>query len=116
MQSLKAEALDDANHAVIHRLEFARPVPEAVKSKIGYDIEKTLKLFREPLTPRMKELLHAHFDPALAKVRSWRRLPIRLFSFLSFKDCRHDFSSLVVMACILILCAILSDAGSDHGV
>ena len=43
-------------------------MPESVKSKIGYDVEKSLKLFREPLTPRMKELLQQHFDPALAKV------------------------------------------------
>ncbi|CAI5465326.1 unnamed protein product [Closterium sp. Yama58-4] len=67
VQSLKSESLNDEGNPVIHRVEFARPVPEAVRSKVGYDVEKTLKLLKEPLTPRMKDLLHQYFDPALAK-------------------------------------------------
>ncbi|CAI5974238.1 unnamed protein product [Closterium sp. NIES-64] len=54
VQSLKSEDLNDEGNPVIHRVEFARPVPEAVRSKVGYDVEKTLKLLKEPLTPRMK--------------------------------------------------------------
>ncbi|CAI7840228.1 unnamed protein product [Closterium sp. NIES-54] len=67
VQSLKSEGLNNEDNPVIHRVEFARPVPEAVRSKVGYDVEKTLKLLKEPLTPRMKDLLHQYFDPALAK-------------------------------------------------
>jgi mannosylglycerate synthase len=55
-------------------MEFAKPVPESVKSKIGYNIEKTLKLLRENWTPRQRELLQLRFDPALAKVLSFEPL------------------------------------------
>lgn len=50
-----------------HRIEAPKAVPEAVKQKIGYDIEKTLKLLKDNWTPRQKELLNQYFDPALAK-------------------------------------------------
>lgn len=68
VQTLKNEKLGDAAAHGMHRLEFAKPVPESVKSKIGYDVEKTLKLLKENWTQRQKDLLQQHFDPALAKV------------------------------------------------
>lgn len=67
-QTLRKEQLDDnATLRGVHRVEFPKPVPESVKQKIGYCIEKTLKLLRENWSPRQKELLQL-FDPALAKV------------------------------------------------
>ena len=67
-QTLRKEQLDDkATLRGVHRVEFPKPVPESVKEKIGYDVEKTLKLLRDNWSPRQKELLHL-FDPALAKV------------------------------------------------
>ena len=67
-QTLRKEQLDDnATLRGVHRVEFPKPVPESVKQKIGYDVEKTLKLLRENWTPRQKELLQL-FDPALVKV------------------------------------------------
>lgn len=38
-----------------------------MREKLGYDIEKTLKLLKDNWTPRQRELLHRHFDSALAK-------------------------------------------------
>ena len=72
-QTLRKEQLDDnATLRGVHRVEFPKPVPESVKQKIGYCIEKTLKLLRENWSPRQKELLQL-FDPALAKVCDGRR-------------------------------------------
>ncbi|KAJ7559555.1 hypothetical protein O6H91_04G090800 [Diphasiastrum complanatum] len=65
-------AIQSLRHEVIvaesrHRIENPRPVPETVKQKIGYDIEKTLKLLKSNWSPRQKDLLQQYFDPALAK-------------------------------------------------
>eukprot|EP00850_Spirogloea_muscicola_P007275 SM000036S13319 [mRNA] locus=s36:643420:646975:+ [translate_table: standard] len=65
IQTLRNEKLDDI--LGVHHVEFAKPVPENIKQKVGYDIEKTLKLLRDNWTPRQKELLQQHFDPALVK-------------------------------------------------
>eukprot|EP00271_Cylindrocystis_brebissonii_P005457 TRINITY_DN1748_c0_g1_i2.p2 TRINITY_DN1748_c0_g1~~TRINITY_DN1748_c0_g1_i2.p2 ORF type:complete len:431 (-),score=71.44 TRINITY_DN1748_c0_g1_i2:5203-6495(-) len=65
VQTLRNEKLEET--AGLHRMEAAKAVPDLVKQKIGYDIEKTLKLLRDNWTPRQKELLAQHFDPALAK-------------------------------------------------
>eukprot|EP00897_Mesotaenium_endlicherianum_P006100 jgi/Mesen1/5518/ME000279S04726 len=68
VQTLRSEKLDEsATLSGVHRMEFAKPVPELVKQKLGYDVEKTLKLLKDNWTPRQKELLQQHFDPALAK-------------------------------------------------
>eukprot|EP00850_Spirogloea_muscicola_P004447 SM000019S04991 [mRNA] locus=s19:362703:366286:- [translate_table: standard] len=67
IQTLRNEKLDDI--LGVHHVEFAKPVPENIKQKVGYDIEKTLKLLRDNWTPRQKELLQQHFDPALVKSR-----------------------------------------------
>lgn len=69
IQMLRNEKLDESVSPPggVHRMEFAKPVTEAVKTKIGYDVEKTLKLMRDNWTPRQKELLNQHFEPALAK-------------------------------------------------
>lgn len=65
LQSLRNETISsgDAGHCI----ESAKAVPELVKQKIGYDIEKTLKLLKSNWTPRQQELLSEHFDPALVK-------------------------------------------------
>ncbi|XP_024545386.1 uncharacterized protein LOC112351549 [Selaginella moellendorffii] len=65
MQSLKDEAVP-LNEGT-HRMEYSRPVPELVKQKVGYDVEKTLKLLRSKWTQGQRDLLQKHFDPALAK-------------------------------------------------
>lgn len=67
VQTLRRERMGEAAANGVHRLEFAKPVPETVKSKVGYDVEKTLKLLRDNWTPRQKDLLQQHFDPSLAK-------------------------------------------------
>lgn len=68
MQTLRHEKIDDAALLRgIHRMEAAKAVPELVKQKIGYDVEKTLKLLKDNWTPRQRELLQQHFDPALSK-------------------------------------------------
>lgn len=66
IQSLKKETLPSED-AGGHCIEPARPVPELIKQKVGYDIEKTLKLIKSNWTPRQQELLHQHFDSALVK-------------------------------------------------
>ncbi|KAJ7559507.1 hypothetical protein O6H91_04G088400 [Diphasiastrum complanatum] len=63
IQSLRNEVIVTESR---YRIENPRPVPEAVKQKIGYNIEKTLKLLKSNWSPRQKELLQEYFDPALA--------------------------------------------------
>ncbi|GAQ79156.1 hypothetical protein KFL_000250330 [Klebsormidium nitens] len=65
LQSLQREQIHPL--AGLHRMEPPKAVPTAVREKLGYDIEKTLKLLRDNWTPRQRELLHKHFDSALAK-------------------------------------------------
>lgn len=64
IQSLRNESLpgDDSS---AHCIEPAKPVPELIKQKVGYDVEKTLQLMRSNWTPRQRELLHQHFDAKL---------------------------------------------------
>ncbi|KAL2634394.1 hypothetical protein R1flu_005873 [Riccia fluitans] len=64
IQSLKNENVPVGG---IHRMESAKAVPELVKQKVGYDIEKTLKLLKSHWTPRQRELLQQHFDSVLVK-------------------------------------------------
>ncbi|BBN05724.1 hypothetical protein MPTK1_3g15460 [Marchantia polymorpha subsp. ruderalis] len=65
IQSLKREAVPADG---VHRMESAKAVPELVKQKVGYDIEKTLKLLaKQTWSQGQRELLNQHFDPALAK-------------------------------------------------
>lgn len=64
VQSLRNEALPSGDTSA-HCIESAKPVPELIKQKVGYDVEKTLKLMRSNWTPRQRELLQEHFDDAL---------------------------------------------------
>ncbi|XP_024396469.1 mannosylglycerate synthase [Physcomitrium patens] len=66
VQSLRKEILPSEDGAV-HCIEPAKAVPDLIKQKVGYDIEKTLKLLKSNWTPRQQELLHQHFDSALVK-------------------------------------------------
>jgi mannosylglycerate synthase len=65
IQSLKNEVVSGEDFG--HCIEFPKPVPELLKQKVGYDIEKSLKLLKSHWTPRQQELLHQHFDSALVK-------------------------------------------------
>lgn len=65
LQSLRNETIGsgDAGHCI----ESAKAVPELIKQKIGYDVEKSLRLLKSNWTPRQQELLSEHFDPALVQ-------------------------------------------------
>eukprot|EP00245_Coleochaete_scutata_P016759 TRINITY_DN794_c0_g1_i1.p1 TRINITY_DN794_c0_g1~~TRINITY_DN794_c0_g1_i1.p1 ORF type:complete len:439 (+),score=90.93 TRINITY_DN794_c0_g1_i1:106-1422(+) len=65
MQSLRHELVDGT--LALHRMEISKPVPQNVREKIGYDVEKTLKLLRDHWTPRQHEILQEYFDSALAE-------------------------------------------------
>ena len=54
---------------VQYAIEPSQPVPKRLKQKVGYDIEKTLRLLRSAnWTPRQWELLQRHgFDAALVR-------------------------------------------------
>jgi mannosylglycerate synthase len=65
IQSLKNEVVSGEDFG--HCIEFPKAVPELLKQKVGYDIEKSLKLLKSHWTPRQQELLHQHFDSALVK-------------------------------------------------
>nr|AIC73644.1 mannosylglycerate synthase [Caloglossa leprieurii] len=55
VQSLKDEHVQSS--ATVHRIDPPAAVPESITSKIGYDVEKSLKLLRENWSDRQMELL-----------------------------------------------------------
>ncbi|GAB4307810.1 MAG: hypothetical protein Kow0097_08120 [Candidatus Bipolaricaulota bacterium] len=59
----------------LHHVEYQGPVSEAIKAKIGYDVDATLALLVEGWTERQAELLD-HFPPAVRDgLNPSRRIP-----------------------------------------
>ncbi len=59
----------------LHHVEYQGPVSEAIKAKVGYDVDATLALLAEGWTERQAELLD-HFPPAVRDgLNPSRRIP-----------------------------------------
>lgn len=79
MQSLKDEHVQTA--PTIHRIDPPAAIPASIQQKIGYDIEKSLKLLRENWTERQVQLLDHFRDDIKAGLLDARDWPV--YSFMN---------------------------------
>lgn len=77
VQSLRGEQLPIAHN--VHSIEPAGSVPEYITRKIGYDVQKTLRLLRDNWTPRQEELLGFFGEEVRAGLLAAREWPEYLF-------------------------------------
>eukprot|EP00180_Rhodochaete_pulchella_P000227 Plantae.Rhodophyta-Rhodochaete_pulchella.ctg11594.p1 GENE.Plantae.Rhodophyta-Rhodochaete_pulchella.ctg11594~~Plantae.Rhodophyta-Rhodochaete_pulchella.ctg11594.p1 ORF type:complete len:496 (-),score=73.03 Plantae.Rhodophyta-Rhodochaete_pulchella.ctg11594:513-1958(-) len=63
VQSLRGEA---APAGGVHRIASAEPAPAQVTEKVGYSIEKSMRLLGDNWTPMQEELLRKHFPEYIA--------------------------------------------------
>ncbi|PXF44895.1 Mannosylglycerate synthase [Gracilariopsis chorda] len=72
VQSLRHEPVSE--EPTVHRIDPATPVPSCITEKIGYDIEKSMRLLREKWTARQKGLLELFPEKAkcgLLRASEW---------------------------------------------
>lgn len=77
VQSLKDEHVEAA--PTVHRIDPSAAVPASVQQKIGYDIEKSLKLLRENWTERQLQMLDVFGDELKKGMLSAREWPEYMF-------------------------------------
>lgn len=77
VQSLKDEQIKEA--PTVHRIDPAGPVPTSLTQKIGYDVEKSLRLLRENWTDRQVEFLDLFSEDVRSGLLAARKWPQYMF-------------------------------------